>query len=49
MAEAWGAKIIVGVSVGLSGVVTLLSPVAASFGFEAMLACRFLIGALGVR
>lgn len=48
MAEAWGAKIVVGITVALSGVVTLLHPAAASLGYETLLACRFLTGALGV-
>ena len=48
IAEYFGPTIVVGITSGLSALITALSSLSASFGFWAFYANRFIIGVLGV-
>lgn len=47
MAERWGGRHIVGISLLLSGIITGLSPIIASTSFWPIFAARFLLGVFG--
>lgn len=48
MAERWGGRHVVGISLFLSGLLTGLSPLLAQDSFWPIFAARFLLGVLGV-
>lgn len=48
MAERWGGRHVVGISLFLSGIVTGLSPLLARDSFWPIFAARFMLGVLGV-
>lgn len=48
MAERWGGRHVVGISLGLSGLVTGLSPLMAADSFWPIFGARFALGVLGV-
>lgn len=49
MAERWGGRHVVGISLFLSGLLTGLSPLMARESFWPIFAARFALGVLGVR
>lgn len=48
-ADWFGGRLVIGISLALSAIVTMLIPIAANLSFWAVFILRFTIGVLGVR